>query len=92
MPETQLLCLKLWNIMIILADDRVVTCNSKGDAQLVMGDVHNSTIKEIYNGNEYQQVRQRHLDGEAKEVIVCGDCVDWYREAEQHNIRIGHIN
>ena len=83
-PEKRLPCLKLWNTMIILSDGRVITCNGKWDAQLVMGDVKTTSIKEIWSSNEYKEVRQKHLDGQQNDVISYDDCVDWYREAGPH--------
>ncbi len=88
-PAERLPCLKLWNTSIVLADGRLVTCNGKYDAQLVMGDTQTSSIREIWEGEKYRDVRQKHLDGRAHEVPVCGECGDGYQEAgpKQYNNR-----
>lgn len=83
-PEKNLPCLKLWHTLIILTDGRVVTCDGNWDAQLVMGDVKTNSISEIWNSNEYNEARQKHLTGRAKEVIICSNCIDWYREIGPH--------
>jgi hypothetical protein len=52
------------------------------DAQIVMGDTNYSTIEEIWNGPEYQAIREKHIEGSVEEAIICAECDDWCREIE----------
>lgn len=81
-PTKRLPCMKLWNTAIILVDGRLVTCNSMFDAQVVMGDTNTSSIKEIWNGREYQERRQKHIGGQFDLVSICAECDDWCREIQ----------
>lgn len=80
-PTKRLPCMKLWNTAIILTDGRLVTCNAMFDGQVVMGNTNTSSIREIWNGQKYYDVRQKHVEGRFDEVNICADCGDWCREA-----------
>ncbi len=79
-PDERRPCLKLWDTAIILSDGSLVGCNSMYDAQKVMGDVNTASIREIYDGPAYREMRERHIEGRACEIDLCRDCKDWYRE------------
>jgi len=85
-PADRKPCLKLWNTLFVLVDGQVVTCDPMFDAQVVMGDVTKASIKEVWDGDAYQQLRRKHLDGAYAGVPVCETCTDWCREidASQH--------
>jgi hypothetical protein len=52
------------------------------DAQVVMGDTNSGSIREIWNGEDYFQRRQNHVDGRYGEVSICAKCDDWCREIQ----------
>ncbi len=79
-PAERRPCLKLWDAAIVLSDGSLVACNAMYDGQVVMGDVNTHSIREIYDGPRYREMRQRHLEGRASEIERCRDCKDWYRE------------
>ena len=80
-------CLKLWKKVIVLSDGRLVTCDAMFNGQVVMGDTNVSTIKEIWDGNEYHEMRQKHIDGRGGELEICDVCDSWYRETGPEDFR-----
>jgi radical SAM protein with 4Fe4S-binding SPASM domain len=84
-PSWRVPCLKLWNMAMVLQDGRMVTCDAMYDGQVVMGDVNEQSIHEIYNGETYRAMRQCHLDGRAADLDICNGCSDWYRELVLHD-------
>jgi hypothetical protein len=55
-------CYRPWLTFTILWDGRVSLCCADFDGREVLGDLRTSTIKEIWNGPAYRQVRRAHLD------------------------------
>lgn len=63
-----------------------VTINHNGDLRYCVEDWRNKTvianvmdksIKEIWQGPEYQKLRELHLSGQYEKVEFCSDCTDW---------------
>ncbi len=54
-------------------DGKVVPCYSF-EYPGIMGDCHQETVCEIWNGLEFQKFRRRMLDGAKYASGVCGDC------------------
>jgi MoaA/NifB/PqqE/SkfB family radical SAM enzyme len=78
LPATRLPCPKLWDTLLVLQDGTVVTCPPKWDAQAVMGNVTNSSIRDIWAGREYVTLRERHLTDDLEGEPVCENCTDWW--------------
>ncbi|RMD95353.1 MAG: radical SAM protein [Calditrichaeota bacterium] len=86
-PQDRKPCLKLWNKAIILSDGKLVPCDAMFNGQVVLGDVNNHSIYEIWNGPEYFKMRQKHIDGRAEELYICNKCDSWYREVGPHDFK-----
>jgi radical SAM protein with 4Fe4S-binding SPASM domain len=66
-------CDWLWQQFHILWDGRVVPCCFDYDGTHVLGDVNKDSIKTIWNGPAYRQIREAHLvDGSS--VKLCAKC------------------
>ena len=70
-------CAWLFSSLMILQDGTVTMCGADWDAHAPLGNVHESTIAEIWNGEELARRRRAHLDGRWDAVPVCGGCDDW---------------
>ncbi len=66
-------CDWLWTQFHILWDGRVVPCCFDYDGTHILGDAGKETIKSIWNGPAYKQIRQAHLtDGSS--IKLCAKC------------------
>jgi len=79
-PSERKACLKLWNKVNILSDGSLVTCDAMFDGQVVMGDLNNTSIKEVWTSPAYYERRQKHIEGRYNELEICDVCDSWYRE------------
>jgi len=70
-------CPYLWERLIINHNGKVRFCESDWKTeQTVVGDIRKQSIKEIWLGDLYQQVRRSHLD-RIFEHPFCINCSDW---------------
>jgi len=56
-------CHRLWTSITVLWDGRVSLCCLDYEGDIEMGDVNRQSLKEIINGELYQEVRKNHING-----------------------------
>lgn len=66
-------CWKMWNANVITFDGRVVPCCFDKDAKHKMGDLNESSFREIWNGKAYQRFRNALWRGR-KNIDICANC------------------
>jgi len=71
-------CDQPWNRVMIRADGAVHPCCSFYTYGLKMGNVNNATIHQIWNSENFQELRQLHAKGKYKDNSVCQKCIDSY--------------
>jgi len=62
----------------IWSDGNAVMCCDDWNGEEKMGNVMNSSIKEIWNNEKFKNVRKLHQEGRAAELSTCSKC-DWSR-------------
>lgn len=68
-------CWLLWNQMPVLSDGSVALCCDDWDGEAVLGNLHQSTIRELWVANvERQRLRALHLEGRSAEIPICASC------------------
>lgn len=73
-PKFRMLCPHPFFYFPIFYDGRVSACCNDFDASLVMGDLNVSTIKDIWHGEKYQQLRKRAYYNKLTEYPLCKKC------------------
>jgi len=70
-------CISLWGTFCVHVDGKAILCcmDSRGD--YVMGDVTEQSIREIWTGDRYRQVRELHLAGKRATLPICDGCTVW---------------
>jgi len=58
----------------ILYDGKVILCCDDFNKKMILGDINNSTIKEIWNSKQYENIRKMLYKGEYKKIPVCCNC------------------
>jgi radical SAM protein with 4Fe4S-binding SPASM domain len=71
-------CWKMWQSCVITWDGKVVPCCFDKDAHHVMGDLNQSTFREIWTGESYQRFRSTLL-GSRSEIEMCRNCTEGTR-------------
>ncbi len=64
-------CTRLWDSMSILWDGRVVPCCADFAGEVVLGNVRNASIGEIWNGGPYVSLREKMLAKDLGGVTLC---------------------
>ena len=68
-------CSRIWRTMTILADGRVALCSLDYDGRSIVGDLsEGQTIREIWNGPAYREIRQKHIKATQGELLLCNNC------------------
>lgn len=71
-------CRDLWEAPYIDSGGRVTPCCLLPDASLMnMGDLHDKTFTEIWNGPEYQTLRAQHLNNQPPKVCQGCQSMNW---------------
>ncbi|XDZ70407.1 radical SAM/SPASM domain-containing protein [Alphaproteobacteria bacterium LSUCC0744] len=68
-------CSDLWRRMFVWWDGKVAPCDVDYLTTLGQGVFPNQSIPEIWNGEMYQRLRQKHLDDQRKHIEPCRRCV-----------------
>lgn len=55
-------CKHPWMTMTIKSNGEATMCMEDFNNEIVLGDVHNNSLKEIWDGDEYKKFRKQHLD------------------------------
>jgi len=69
-------CPYLWDRLIIQHDGRVRFCEADWKAEHAIGNIKEHSIKDIWNGKKYTELRQSHVNG-TFEHPFCSTCTDW---------------
>lgn len=69
-------CYYLWHSLVVLSDGRVVPCCREYDAKIVLGDIKNQSLGDIWNGKSLQRLRREHLEGKFNND-VCDHCIEY---------------
>lgn len=67
-------CPQLWQRMFIHPDGVVSVCCVDSARELQVGNIHERSVEEIWNGPEYRKLRELHRTGRIEEIPVCANC------------------
>lgn len=73
LPRTCSSCTFPWYAMVICADGTVTPCPQDFFAQMTMGNVNEQTLREIWNGNPYRDLRRKFRTN-IESLELCKDC------------------
>lgn len=68
-------CWKLWHSCVITWDGKVVPCCFDKDAQHQLGDLSQSSFRDIWQSERYRQFRHK-LTKSRKEIDICRNCTE----------------
>jgi len=67
-------CPQLWQRMFIHTDGEVSVCCLDTTRTIKIGNIHDKSIKELWLGDEYKEIRDLHASGNYKKHHVCSVC------------------
>ncbi len=67
-------CDLYWSTLFVLWDGRVTPCCIDHDAKLVVGDVNQQHLKEIWLSEKMSELRRKHLLNKMEETADCAKC------------------
>lgn len=63
----------------------VMVCGYDISSNTSMGNVNETSIKEIWKGEGFHYYREKHLSGKGKDIKMCAQCPDWQYRSWNHN-------
>lgn len=69
-----------WNALVIFWDGTVLPCTQDFFGAFVAGNVKNSSLKEIWNGDRMRHLRKKLAEGSLAELKACSECDRVWRE------------
>jgi radical SAM protein with 4Fe4S-binding SPASM domain len=73
--ETQY-CEYPWTSITVMADGSAVPCTQDYDTEMVLGNVNDQTLEEVWNGESYRNLRRMHITGEFPNGHKCNERCD----------------
>lgn len=77
-PKKRYPCYALWFSPAINWDGQVSPCCMDWDKKLIIGDVNNQSLSDIWQGKKLKNYRRLHLQGKHNQMPVCDKCNYWY--------------
>ncbi len=68
-------CWKMWHSCVMTWDGNIVPCCFDKDAKYTMGNIHDQSFAETWNGPKYLDFRSRLLKNR-KEIDICRNCTE----------------
>ncbi|MFB7493577.1 radical SAM/SPASM domain-containing protein [Streptomyces sp. NPDC056161] len=75
-PPSSVVCMRPWTSVTVLWDGRVVPCCFDYDGLLTLGNLNESSLHEIWRGENLTRMRKMHRDGKFGEIALCASCED----------------
>ncbi|GAG97236.1 unnamed protein product, partial [marine sediment metagenome] len=72
-------CKLLWHQIHVLHDGKVSACCRDYDGELIVGDIKKESILDIWNGEKYNRLREKHIKGDVGDIPLCRDCYETIR-------------
>jgi radical SAM protein with 4Fe4S-binding SPASM domain len=67
-------CAFLWRTSVITWNGKVVPCCQDWDDNIVLGDLKDNSILEVWNGERMQTMRDAHIKGDRVNYEICQGC------------------
>jgi radical SAM protein with 4Fe4S-binding SPASM domain len=67
-------CSRIWRTFTVLSDGRVSLCCIDYDGKTILGDMHESSIAEIWKKEPYNLQRNLHTQAEQHKISICKHC------------------
>ena len=90
-PEKRLPCPTFYKTMPIHNDGTVTVCCLDGFKDTNVGNVIETSVKDVWHGEEFAKVRYYHETGQWKKVPFCANCNGWAQYEFEDEVRDGFL-
>jgi len=74
-------CVALWNTSVVDVDGNVYPCcealSDREKSSLVLGNINETSLKELFVGKRFREIKEKHLRGKWDEFPECKKCDMW---------------
>jgi len=63
-----------WTSLTVMADGNVVPCTQISNNEIILGNVNENTLEEIWNGEKYKQIFDAHKNNTRQKFFPCDRC------------------
>jgi radical SAM protein with 4Fe4S-binding SPASM domain len=70
-------CRMLWKNLTVYYNGQVSPCCYDAEGELIVGNVLNQTLREIWNGSPLKNLRDLHLASKWDKIPACSRCRNW---------------
>ncbi len=74
--STRLPCTQLWKVLNIFWNGQVSSCCHDALGDMVLGNIKNNTLKELWNSDRANEFRKKHVENDL-EGTICETCTEW---------------
>lgn len=67
-------CPQPYQRLVVGSDGRVLLCSNDENGLMILGDLNNSTVYEVWHGDKMEYIRELHKNGRFMECMVCREC------------------
>lgn len=67
-------CSMLWTSPSVLYDGQVSACCRDYHGELIVGNIFESNLLDIWHGEQFSILRQKHLAGDVSDIPACNNC------------------
>ena len=67
-------CNQLWERMYVWYDGKINPCDFDYKSFLSVGNIKNNSLEEIWNSNEYNSLRKKHIEKKRSDCFPCDRC------------------
>jgi len=79
-------CKHIWKEIVVKWDGKVVPCCVDMGNELALGGIDDSTLRELWNGEQMQNLRRRHLNASVQDCL-CEKCESCYYEPVMNKVK-----
>jgi radical SAM protein with 4Fe4S-binding SPASM domain len=65
-----------WTSLTVMADGNVVPCTQISNNEIVLGNINDNSLEDIWNGKNYQELRKMHISGKFPNDHKCRKSCD----------------
>ncbi len=84
-PQDNIPCPFIFERLNIDSRGKIMVCGYDISATTNMGNVNNKSIRDVWNGKEFNFYRKKHLKKKGDEIEICKNCPDWKYRSWNHN-------
>lgn len=81
------ICKSPFENMVVMADGKVALCCYDSDGAVIMGDLNNETIEEVWRGDKFTRTRKAMAQGDFANLPLCSGCTQVIKRYDLQYLR-----